>query len=118
MVQIALLQQIIGHLKQLINDSGSTGHIGVNREMALYLMYHFVTPPIASNIPGISGSASIARIVNSHPMLKMTINKFQEKNGKIPNFVVVDFYDENYPDLRNIVDQINFTSFNNTKHSS
>ena len=105
-------------IEKLINDSGSTGHIGVNREMALYLMYHFVTPPIASNIPGISGSASIARIVNSHPMLKMTINKFQEKNGKIPNFVVVDFYDENYPDLRNIVDQINFTSFNNTKHSS
>ncbi|MCL4229939.1 hypothetical protein KJZ61_04620 [Candidatus Dependentiae bacterium] len=102
-------------LEKLISDSGSIGSVGVDRAMALYLMYHFVTPRIAPNIPGISGSAPIARVANSYPVLNVTIDKFRNKNGKTPNFIAVDFYDENYPDLRNIVDQINFATFSSIR---
>lgn len=67
----------------------------------IFDMTHFVTP-------GAAGDAEMARQVNSYDSVKNHVERCLKKTGGLyPNFISVDFYDENFDDLKKIVDEIN-----------
>ncbi len=66
-------------------------------ENGLMILNHFLTNPVAS--------ASLSRRANQSTVLKPRVDKCQEKTGRLPNFVVLDFYE--IGSGREIVNQFN-----------
>lgn len=63
----------------------------------IFIMNHFLTNPIAS--------FDLAAMVNPYAVLKPHVDDCVVEQGRIPNFVTVDFYDTG--DLMQVVDELN-----------
>jgi hypothetical protein len=79
-----------------IAATGCDDNRGKN-EHALFLVNHWVGNPLSS-----SENAALA---NPYDVLAPHVKKCQEKRGKLPNFVAVDFYE--IGDLFRVVDELN-----------
>jgi hypothetical protein len=71
-------------------NRGETGN-------ALFILNHFLTRPTAS--------PRLAQQVNHNPFFGERVNRFLRETGRLPNFVVVDYYD--IGDLFEVVDTVN-----------
>ena len=69
----------------------------------LFILNHFVT----TSVTGV-GHPNKSRKVNSNPYFIERVIEFQQKTGKFPNFITVDFYDSGK--CWEVVDIINNTS--------
>lgn len=57
--------------------------------------------------PVIAGDENLARKANSYAVLKKHLQQFYTEVGVYPTFISVDFYDENFADIKKIVNELN-----------
>jgi len=81
-------------------------------ESIVYMMFYFITPRLLESIPCIVGSASFAQIVHKSENLQRKIEHFKRNVGTKPPIIMVDFYNQGFDSLVDMVNKLNQTEKN------